>query len=297
MKVISVPVEGGDLTVGVWEGASAEAPVVVAAHGITASHLSWAPVADALAGDVTLVAPDLRGRGASAGLPGPFGMRSHGRDLVAVMDALGVARAVVVGQSMGGYVANAMAVDHPTRVARVVLVDGGLALRLPEGFSTEELLNMVVGPAVARLSMTFESRDAYRSFWKQHPAIGPWWSPEVEAYVDYDLVGSDAEGWRSRVSAQAVHADSESNLADPWVATAVEQLPCPADLLRAERGMLNEGPPGLFPDDLVAEVLPRAPQLHDLGVVPDTNHYTILLAPHGAAAIADAVRKAVAATS
>jgi hypothetical protein len=93
------------------------------------------------------------------------------------------------------------------------------------------------------------------------------------------------------VSGEAVRADSEDTLVAGLIADALGRVSCPVDMLRAERGMLNE-PGGLFPDAVVAEWLSV---VNDLGVVPDTNHYTILFAEHGAAAVADAIRKAVAA--
>ena len=58
-------------------------------HGITASHRAWPAVVAALPG-VRVVAPDLRGRGRSNSLPGPYGMGAHADDLAAVLDALGV---------------------------------------------------------------------------------------------------------------------------------------------------------------------------------------------------------------
>ena len=284
MELVKVPVEGGDLAVAVWEG---DGPLVIAAHGITASHLGWSMVADALGGAVRLVAPDLRGRGASNALPGPFGMGAHARDLVAVLDHFGVDSTLVVGQSMGAYVAVAMAEAYPERVARVLMVDGGIPLPVPEGLSIDQVIEAVIGPARTRLSMTFESREAYRDFWRNHPALAEWWSADVEAYVDYDLAGSAPE-LRSRVSLDAVLGDSEDTLRGM---TPLPRVTAPVELLRAERGMLNQVPP-LFPDELVE---PWASQVVDLGVVPDTNHYTIIMSTHGAAAVADAIRKAAAA--
>lgn len=66
----AVPVDGGKLHVGDWGGAR---PVVLALHGITASHVSWTGVAARLTG-CRLVAPDLRGRGRSRDLLGPYGL-------------------------------------------------------------------------------------------------------------------------------------------------------------------------------------------------------------------------------
>jgi len=72
-------------------------PDVVAVHGITSSSRAWLAVARALAGRATLNAVDLRGRGASRALPGPYGMATHTADLAVVLDALGLERAVLAG--------------------------------------------------------------------------------------------------------------------------------------------------------------------------------------------------------
>ncbi|MCH7750179.1 MAG: alpha/beta fold hydrolase, partial [Acidobacteria bacterium] len=100
MDHLTVPVTGGDLFVARW----GSGPPVLAVHGITGSHAAWPWVADRLVGAVSLIAPDLRGRGASNGLPGLFGMAAHAADLVAVLDHLDVTRAVVVGHSMGAWI-------------------------------------------------------------------------------------------------------------------------------------------------------------------------------------------------
>src|SRR5215216_300705 len=92
-----VPVSGGPLAAYRWPGAG---PL-----GIAANHRSWGVVAAQLDGAVRLVAPDLRGRGRSNELPGPYGIAQHADDMVAVLDALGEESAVVAGHSMGGFVA------------------------------------------------------------------------------------------------------------------------------------------------------------------------------------------------
>lgn len=286
----SVPVAGGDLFVGRWSGRPG-APVVLAAHGITANHLSWPMVVDALDGHVDLVAPDLRGRGGSGTLPGPYGMAEHADDLVAVLDHIGVDRAVVVGHSMGGFVALVMAHRHPDRVEALVLVDGGIPLAVPDGLDIDIVLQAVIGPAMARLSMTFPSPEAYRDFWRPHPALAEWWSPVVEAYVDYDIGGQEPD-LRSRVAIDAVRGDAADTLTATTVPDALAALKHPAVWLRAPRGLQNEVPP-LYPDEIVAGVLAdHATLRHE--VVPDVNHYTITLAPHGAAVVADHIRRAAA---
>src|SRR5262245_60436320 len=158
---LAVPVAGGSLHVGV-AGApvgTPGAPVVLAVHGITGSHRSWSPTVRHLGDAVTVLAPDLRGRGESAGLPGPFGMAAHVEDLVAVLDHVGCSRAVVAGHSMGGYIVARFAATAPDRVSAAVMVDGGLPLPVPPDVDPDVLLAAVLGPSLARLQMTFPSVD------------------------------------------------------------------------------------------------------------------------------------------
>ncbi len=209
-RTVDVPVAGGSLHVGVWEPVDPPAPppTVLAIHGITASHRAWPAVVCALPG-YRVVAPDLRGRGGSNALPGPYGMAAHADDVAAALAALDVERVTVVGHSMGGFVATVLAHRHPALVERVVLVDGGIPLPPVPGMadaSPDELLQDLLGPAVERLTRTFPSREAYREFWQAHPAFARW-SPVVEQYVDYDLVESPA-GLRPATTPDAVAHDS-----------------------------------------------------------------------------------------
>ena len=297
-ETFSVPVAGGDLLVARWD-AGPDAPVVLAPHGITASHTSWPYVAAALRNDrVTLVAPDLRGRGASAHLPGPYGMAAHADDLVAILDHLGLERAVIAGHSMGAFVATTAGVRHPDRVQSLVLIDGGVPLPMPPGLDVDQILTAVIGPAMDRLSMTFESREAYRDFWKAHPAFADdkgAWNEVAEAYVDYDLTGTEPE-LRSRVSADAVRADATDTLVDDTATTALEHLTCPVTLVWAPRGLQNQTP-GLYTAEVVADLHARFGDRFDDVLVEDVNHYTITLLPRGAEAVADVIRRHASTTS
>jgi pimeloyl-ACP methyl ester carboxylesterase len=272
----------GDLLVHVWRGAQPDAPVAIAAHGITANGLSWARVADLLHGEVTLVAPDLRGRAGSAGAPGPYGLARHADDLAHVLDELGVHEAVVVGHSMGAFVAALAAVRHPWKTTGVVLVDGGLGFTPPPGTDVDALLVALLGPAFDRLAMTFPSRLAYRQYWQAHPALAAHWTPGVEAYVDHDLVG-EGSAFRSSCVADAVRVDGAQMLADPEAHAAVHALPVPGVLLYAERGLLDEPRPAYTEERVAGLEIPAH-------LVPDTNHYTILIDDKGAQAVADQIR-------
>jgi pimeloyl-ACP methyl ester carboxylesterase len=278
-----VPVDGGELTVLRWPGRDPDAPTVVAAHGITANALAWARVAQALDGAVTLVAPDLRGRAGSAHLPGPFGIASHARDLVAVLDARRLERAVLVGHSMGAFVAATAAAVEPARVSSLVLVDGGLGFPTPAGADIDTVLHAVIGPAMQRLAMTFPDRQAYREFWRAHPALADTFDDLVDAHVQRDLAGAEPR-LRSSCVLAAVREDGADLVAGEATLRAVHEAAAPTVLLWAPRGLRDE-PDGLYSAQRLAAA-GLDPSRIRTEMVEDVNHYTILLGERGARTVA-----------
>jgi pimeloyl-ACP methyl ester carboxylesterase len=259
--------------------------IAVAAHGITASGMSFRAVARHLPADWSLIALDLRGRGGSAELPGPYGMTRHAEDLSAAAEQFGQGRPVaLVGQSMGGYAALRAAARRPELFTRLVLVDGGLPLPTPAGADPDAVLTATLGPAIARLSDTFASEEVYVDFFRAHPALAADWNDDMIAYIRYDVTGSHG-AIRSRVNGAAVAADGRDLLvdADSFGADLVG-LTVPAVLLHAPRGMFGQEP-GMLPAAVVAHWAQRAPHLVT-ELVEECNHYTILLTDRPAARIA-----------
>ncbi|WP_370326110.1 alpha/beta hydrolase [Euzebya sp.] len=291
----TVPVDGGHLAV--WSWGPPDGPVVVAAHGITSSHVFWRPVGERLAAEgIRLLAPDLRGRGRSADLPGPSSMARHAEDLMAVLDHAGVEDAVLVGHSMGGFVVATAAVRHPSRAYRVVLVDGGPPLGddLPADVDVEAALGAIIGPSLARLAERYPDRATYRAFWAGHPSFAAVPPDLVEAYADHDLVPTGEGTWRSCVDRDRVIEDGRDTLTSTALRTAVVDAAAagtPITFLHAERGMLD-GPEGLYPPARVNALLGGQDSI-EVRLVADTNHFTIGMSPHGAAAVAAAVAEAV----
>ncbi|MBL0884925.1 alpha/beta fold hydrolase [Myceligenerans indicum] len=315
-----VPVAGGTLRVGIWDPVrpgrddTGAVPTVLAVHGITASHRAWVAVVAALPG-VRVIAPDLRGRGRSNRLPGPYGMARHADDLAAVVRALGGGPAsspergnglggrtdpgpvTVLGHSMGGFVGVVLAHRHPELVGRLLLVDGGLPLQpvpgLPADATAEEVVSALLGPAVERLSRVFGSREAYRDFWREHPAFARWTST-VEQYVDYDLDEADG-GFRPATVPEAVAGDSADMYTGGAFPAALAALTAgglgEVTMLRAPRGLMDE-PGGMYPAPVAAEWSGRSDALR-IDTVEDVNHYTIIMSPPGVAAVAGLVTGAV----
>jgi len=285
LRLLNVAVDGGDLRVLLWGTGKR---VAVAVHGITASGMSWQAVARHMPSDWTLAAPDLRGRGHSSDLPGPFGLDRHARDVVAVLRHFG-GRPVLAGHSMGAYVALLARDAHPELVRRLVLVDGGLPLPVPDGTDLDAVLDATLGPAIARLGQTFPSTEAYLDFWRAHPALVAHWTPDVGAYVRYDLTGEPCR-LRPRAVEDAVRADGRDVLAEKTFADALQRLTRPTPLLTAPAGILG-APPPLIPHDVVEAWQERVPALRPQ-VVPGMNHYTIMFDKEGAAAVSQAIRAA-----
>lgn len=103
-------------------------PPLLLIHGAGGSHLHWPPQLRRLPG-VSVLAPDLPGHGRSEG-PGREAIGDYTRDVVSLLDALGIERTVVGGHSMGGAIAQAMALDHAERVAGLILIGTGAKLRV-----------------------------------------------------------------------------------------------------------------------------------------------------------------------
>lgn len=281
----SVDVDGGPMRVGVWEPAAGPAAAsVLLIHGITASHLSWPAVARLLP-ECRVLAPDLRGRGESRDLPGPYGMPAHADDMAAVIRDLAVGGEPlrVVGHSMGGFVAMVLADRHPDLVRDVLLVDGGLPLLPPPGFTPDQLAAAVLGPAAERLAMTFASPEAYRDFWRPHPAFARGWTPDLEGYIDYDLV-RDGDALRPATRVEAMQGDVQELTGSEALLGAWERRRRPTSMLVAPRGLLDEVPP-LYPAPALARWRETYPDL-PIDEVDGVNHYTVTMSERGAAVVA-----------
>ena len=134
-----------------------EGPVVLLVHGLGTSSVTWSHNIEPLAGaGYTVLAPDLPGHGDSDKPRSlSYGPAAGARVIHDFLDALGVNRVSLVGNSAGGLIAGLFALDHPLRVDRLVLVaSGGLgrdvswALRI---LSVPVLAELIYQPRLLRL--------------------------------------------------------------------------------------------------------------------------------------------------
>ncbi len=109
-----------------------DGPVVVLLHGFPFDRSLWDEQVDALSGPYRVIVPDLRGHGTSAVVPGVATVEAMAADVLETLNDRGVQGQVVLGGlSMGGYVALALAVDHPARLRGLMLINSRAAADTP----------------------------------------------------------------------------------------------------------------------------------------------------------------------
>jgi lipase len=280
-----IPVPGGDISLFRY-GTDIGNPTLLI-HGVTSSNRAFQLFAQALiARGRTPYAVDLRGRGDSSSLPGPFGMRVHASDLAKVVKNRAWDAVDVIGHSMGAFVTVAFTGLYPELVSRIVLADGGIPLPLPPGYTIEQVMPLILGPALARLQMEFSTITEYRDYWKPQPAFAKGWSATLDEYVDYDLRGT-APRMHASTNPASVEEDSRDLFGTDLIENTLRNLSQETLFIKAERGLQNE-PGGLYPLPILENVLPHYPKLI-LKILEDTNHYDMFLESNGAESIAQLV--------
>lgn len=273
--------DGVELAFGYWPGRGAP---VIALHGLTATYVNFIGVAERLAGRLPLLGFDLRGRGDSDKPQGPYGMAQHARDVATAMRAMEVGPSIIMGHSMGAFVAAALAAQEPDLVSGLVLVDGGYIPNAPTGVAPDGRMNTALALRIAQLRQTYPSRKEYRDFWRTQPHFPPAeWNHWVEEFLDYEVGGESPV--QPKASELAVRTDLIEGLQPDPVVARLKSIRVPTLLLRAESGFTPNTPP-LFPDQLAAQIRALVPHLEDHKFA-GTTHYTIALGEGAAAKTAD----------
>lgn len=104
-----------------WEE-TGDGPPILLIMGLGYARWAWEPIVPGLAMNHRVLTFDNRGIGESASPPGPYDARMMAEDAIGVLDAAGVEKASVVGSSLGGMVAQELAIEYPERVDNLVLM-------------------------------------------------------------------------------------------------------------------------------------------------------------------------------
>ena len=246
-----------------WPG---RGPAIVAIHGLTSNHTVWYPIAGALGGSHRMLAYDLRGRGDSAKPPTGYSLAGHCADLAGLLDHFGLARAIVVGHSLGAHIAVRFASLHPDRVERLVLFDGGLDVRA-EVFDS-------LAPAISRLGVEFPSLEGFLDTLKSLPMFAGRWNDDLIRHYTYDVERGPGGGVRSKVAKHAIE-EEVANLQRTRLWAWHHQITAPTLLFRAPDGLLRSDDCLMTQEE--AEAMAHAIPDCRLVVVPNTNHYSVVL--------------------
>jgi len=263
-----VSVGSVSLAVAEWPG-PAKGPAIVCIHGLTANHTCWASVADVLSPAHRLIAYDLRGRGESDKPDKGYSLAVHGDDLEGLLDHFGLEKAVLIGHSLGAHIAVRFAATRPQRVAKLVLVDGGLDVR-------HEVIESL-RPAINRLGVEFPSLEMFMGFVRALPMFEGRWNDYLERYFRYDVEELPAGTVRAKAARLAIEEEI-ANLERERLWVDHHQLKAPTLIFRAPDGLLT--PTDCLMTQEEAEAMVHAIPRSKLVVVPGTNHYTVLLGQH-----------------
>jgi pimeloyl-ACP methyl ester carboxylesterase len=230
---------------------------VLLLHGFPLDHAMWAGQ-EPLAEHLRLVVPDQRGFGASAG-PGPASMEQLADDAAALLAALHCGPAVVCGLSMGGYVAQHLAVRHPDRTAALVLVDTKLEADTPEARAARVDLAAKVGRLGQRIVADAMVPRLLASSAEARAAAG---RADLEAALHEAIL---------RQPVATIQAALAALGARPDMTAALGQVRVPTLLVVGAEDAIT--PPACM--EAAVEVMPHARLL----VVPRAGHMTPLEAP------------------
>lgn len=200
----------------VWDeaGARGGSPAILCVHGFPLSRATWGRQLAGLADLGWLIAPDLRGHGASEATPGPYSMDLFADDQRALLDHLGIARVIFCGLSLGGYVALAFARRFPERLAGLILADTRAGTDNAEQRAAREELALLVeregsAAAVERLVPGYIApASATRD-------------PTLRPLLDGIVAAAPPVGLAATARAMAVRPDSLPSLGEIAVPTAV----------------------------------------------------------------------------
>jgi haloacetate dehalogenase len=232
----------------VSQGLPGGRPALLLLHGFPQSHVMWNRVAQQLQHDFFLVMPDLRGYGDSskpAGLPdhSNHSKRTVAADMVAVMDALGIANFGVCGHDRGGRVAHRLAMEHAARVQGLCVID--IAPTLDMYAATDFAFSKayyhwfhLIQPAPLPESMIGGNPLAYL-----HAKLGGWGS----AGLGYIEPAALAEYERCFIQPDTIHAMCEDYRASAGIdlehdrtARALgEKIACDVLVVWGERGVVQ----------------------------------------------------------
>ena len=264
------------LPVTIWEGSQ---PTVLALAGLGGSAITWGPVVDQL-GDAHVVSPDLRGRGDAQGMTGATGLLAHAQDCARILEELDLTDVVVIGHSMGAFLAPVVAQQAPSRVRKLVLVDGGIRSDLPP-FMRPWVTRKVFTRQLSSVDRDWPDLESLMKKSRMGKMLRG--REDLRPVLERILIESSTPGLRPRADVARCAEDAVDTFFGSAVEPALDALTVPADVILAEHKE-HDGQKAFISDKAAARWTARQPLL-TVQRLPG-NHVTVLFAPEVVAAVA-----------
>lgn len=233
-----------------YEDTASDLPAVIFSHGFVLDHSMWAPMVTALSPRYRCIVWDSRGHGMTDCL-GPFDFWDCARDALGLLDVLGVAKAIFVGMSQGGFLSMRAPLLAPDRVTGVINIDSAVQVFSPEELAQYSAMASgwtTVGP-VGELAEAMRGIQFGPDFdWL--PWLGKWQSKPPSAWI---------HSWQSQIDRDDI-------------STRLDELTLPVGFIH---GTVDPAIPIRYSHETSA-VLP-----HSIGVIPVENgaHGSVLTHP------------------
>jgi 3-oxoadipate enol-lactonase len=144
------------------------APTVLI-HGVGADSSSWDEVVAALGGGFRVLRLDLRGHGRSGPIEGALSLDDFVRDVTDAMDAAGMEQADVAGFSLGGLIAQGLALAHPERVDRLAILSAVAGRTQDERARVQARLEILRNQGIEAITAAAQDRWFTAGFLERHP--------------------------------------------------------------------------------------------------------------------------------
>lgn len=261
--VARVALPTGGINCRIWEAReeSEKAPLLLV-HGFRANAHWWDHVGPVLASDRRVVAMDLGGMGDSDWCA-DYSLEQHGREIVGVIDGLGLSDATVIAHSFGTFCALYAAQQAPDRIQSLVLIDGYPIPPLKGGIPEK--------PA------TFHpSRQAILDRYRLIPP-GRWPDPRIVDYIAERSIKETPQGWTWKFDPRAPEHLNKKPQVDK-----IEGVTVPANLIYGE---FTE----LLPPERLQDIRHWLPTSRDAIMLPMSHHHVMIEQPQAMIAALNAL--------
>jgi pimeloyl-ACP methyl ester carboxylesterase len=212
-------------------------------------------------------------------MTGPTGLEAHAKDCARVLEELDLTDVVVLGHSMGAYLAPVVAQHAPGRVRKLVLVDGGIPADLPF-FMRPWLTRFAFKKEMGSVDRDWPSVEALMRKARMGKMLAG--REDLRPVLERILVESRTATLRPRADVDRCAEDAVDTFFGPTVPEALERLTVPAEVLLAT-SKKHDGQPPFISDKAVAPWVAKQPLLHVQRL--KGNHVTVLFAPEVLAAV------------